>query len=144
MFNPLLIHKDNTPIKKICKNSLDFSIDSFDFSNSDIDTYISKNFIPELAKEDFNIIFLKDNLSDNYLELYGIILAYHIRLSAELQEKQYVPIVIISDLDGYILNKLEAKANILFTKNIFVVRNDVSSFNYFEKIFNELSSKPVI
>lgn len=134
-FKPLLIHKDNTPIK--C-NSIDFKIDSFDFGNSDLDTYISQEFIPKIVEKDFNILFIKDNLSDNYLELYGITLAYHIRLSNELGDKRLVPIVIISDVDGYILNKLTPMANILFTKNTFVVSNEISSYDYFEKVFEQI------
>lgn len=138
MFKPLLIHKDNTPIKNICQNSLIFSIDNFDFGNSDLDSFISKEFLPKLNQKDFNIIFIKDNLSNNYLELYGLILAYHIRLSIELGDKRFVPIVIISDVNGYILNKLTPMANILFTKNTFVARNEISSYDYFKKVFEQI------
>lgn len=141
MFKPLLIHKGNTPIKIKFDNanSFKFDIDCFDFSNSDLDTCISKKIISELIQKDFNIIFIKDNLSDNYLELYGIILAYHIRLSPELEEKRFIPIVVISDIDGYVLNKLEPLANILFTKNTFVVKNEISSLSYFQKVFNQIT-----
>ena len=142
MFKPLLIHKDNTPLKTQMKMLEKFDIESFDFGNSDLDTYISKIFLPKLQKKDFNILFIKDNLSDNYLELYGITLAYHIRLSAELENKRHVPIVIISDIDGYILNKLTPMANILFTKNTFVARNEISSYDYFKKVFEQI--KPFI
>lgn len=137
-FNPLLIHKDNTPLKTQVKILEKFDTESFDFGNSDLDTYISQKFIPIIAKKEFNILFIKDSLSDNYLELYGITLAYHIRLSAELGDKRFVPIVIISDVDGYILNKLTAMANILFTKNTFVARNEISSYDYFERVFEEI------
>ncbi|MBD3842281.1 MAG: response regulator [Campylobacterales bacterium] len=137
-FNPLLIHKDNTPLKTQVKVLEKFDIETFDFGNSDLDTYISKEFIPKILKREFNILFIKDNLSDNYLELYGIILAYHIRLSTELGDKRFVPIIIISDVDGYILNKLTPMANILFTKNTFVARNEIASYNYFEKVFEQI------
>lgn len=137
-FNPLLIHKDNTPLKTQVKILEKFDTESFDFGNSDLDTYISQKFIPIIAKKEFNILFIKDSLSDNYLELYGITLAYHIRLSAELGDKRFVPIVIISDVDGYILNKLTPMANILFTKNTFVARNEISSYDYFERVFEEI------
>ncbi len=142
MFKPLLVHKNNTPLKTQMKMLEKFDIESFDFGNSDLDTYISKIFLPKLQKKDFNILFIKDNLSDNYLELYGITLAYHIRLSAELENKRHVPIVIISDIDGYILNKLTPMANILFTKNTFVARNEISSYDYFKKVFEQI--KPFI
>lgn len=137
-FNALLIHKDNTPLKSKVKILEKFDIETFDFGNSDLDTYISQIFLPKLQQKEFNILFIKDNLSDNYLELYGITLAYHIRLSAELGDKRFVPIVIISDVDGYILNKLTPMANILFTKNTFVARNEISSYDYFERVFEEI------
>ena len=142
MFEPLLIYKEETLLNKKIENTEEFSIETFDFGNSDLDTYISQIFLPKLQKKEFNILFIKDNLSDNYLELYGIILAYHIRLSDELGNKRFVPIVIISDIDGYILNKLTPMANILFTKNTFVARNEISSYDYFEKVFEQI--KPFI
>jgi len=138
MFKTLLVHRDNTPLKNKIKILEKFDTESFDFGNSDLDTYISQKFIPKLQQKNFNIIFIKDNLSDNYLELYGITLAYHIRLSAELGDKRFVPIVIISDVDGYILNKLTPMANILFTKNTFVARNEISSYDYFERVFEQI------
>lgn len=142
-FNALLIHKDNTPLKSKVKILEKFDIETFDFGNSDLDTYISQKFIPKIIEKDFNIVFIKDNLSDNYLELYGITLAYHIRLSSELKAKRFIPIVIISDVDGYILNKLTPMANILFTRNTFVARNEITSYEYFEKVFEQVKSKPL-
>lgn len=143
MFKALLIHKDNTPLKSKVKILEKFDIETFDFGNSDLDTYISQKFIPKITEKDFNIVFIKDNLSDNYLELYGITLAYHIRLSSELEAKRFIPIVIISDVDGYILNKLTPMANILFTRNTFVARNEITSYEYFEKVFEQVKSKPL-
>ena len=147
MCNPLLIYANikifennipNTPIKNIAKNFISFSTDGISLADFDLDSHISQKIIPEIVKKEFNILFIKDNLSDNYLELYGITLAYHIRLSAELGDKRFVPIVVISDIDGYILNKLTPMANILFTKNTFVARNEISSYDYFEKVFEQI------
>jgi len=152
MCNPLLIYANikifeintpNTPIKNIAKNFISFSTDGISLADFDLDSHISQKIIPEIVKKEFNILFIKDNLSDNYLELYGITLAYHIRLSAELEDKRFVPIVIISDVDGYILNKLTPMANILFTKNTFVARNEIASHDYFEKVFEQIKSKPL-
>lgn len=142
MFKPLLIHKDNTPLSDnfTYSNSIKFSIDNFDFGNSDLDSFISQEFIPKLNQKDFNIVFIKDNLSDNYLELYGLTLAYHIRLNESLESKRFIPIVILSDVDGYILNKLTPLANILFTKNIFVAKNELASYQYFEKVFDQITA----
>ncbi|MCK5677610.1 MAG: hypothetical protein KAH72_03965 [Flavobacteriaceae bacterium] len=96
----------------------------FDLPNSEnIDEYISSKTILELNDTNFDVIYIKDNLSSNYLELYGIRVAYHIRLSQKLETERYVPIVILSDVDSHILNKLDPMARILFTKNIFIVKN---------------------
>lgn len=138
MFKPLLIYKGETLLDEKINASEEFNIETFDFGNSDLDTYISQEFIPTIAKKDFNILFIKDNLSDNYLELYGITLVYHIRLSSELGDKRLVPIVVLSDVDGYILNKLTPMANVLFTKNTFVDRNEILSYDYFEKVFKQI------
>jgi CheY-like chemotaxis protein len=122
----LLIHNDNTNL-----------VDSFDttikvvFSN-DVDRYIDDSIINKLEKEDFNIIYIKDNLSSNYLELYGLRVAYHIRLSDRLKDKKFVPIVILSDIDEIVLNRLEPMARILFTKNIFLIKNSKEAFDDFK------------
>ena len=151
MYNPLLIYSNiqinnksvpNTPLKEACSNSLLFSMDGFNLVDSDLDAFISKEIIPKINHSKFDVIFIKDNLSDNYLELYGVVLAYHIRLSEDLGDKQFVPIVILSDLDGYILNKLSAMAKILFTKNVFVAKNELATYLYFEKVFEQI--KPII
>jgi len=112
----LIIHNYNI-------DTTDFTEDIWFYLDGEIDRYISKEIIPQLNQSDVEVIFIKDNLSSNYLELYGLRVAYHIRLSQELGDKKYLPIVIISDLDSHTLNKLEPMANILFTKNIFIVKN---------------------
>ena len=97
-------------------NIIDIAFDDDIKFNSDdnIDKYISSNIIKEeLQKKEFNTIFIKDNLSSNYLELYGLRVAYHIRLSNELGNKRFVPIVIISDFDESTLNRFSKEANIL-------------------------------
>lgn len=92
---------------------------------SDIDEYISKGIITELAKQEFDVLYIKDNLSSNYLELYGLRVAYHIRLSdiKSFENKKYCPIVILSDFSSDKLNKFDQMANVLFTKNIFLIKN---------------------
>ncbi|WP_121628762.1 response regulator [Poseidonibacter antarcticus] len=79
-----------------------------------------KNILNEIKEKEFDIIYIKDRLTTNYMEFTGLLLAYHIRLSTELGYKKFVPIVIISDLDGFTLNKITSFAKILFTKSIFV------------------------
>jgi CheY-like chemotaxis protein len=76
--------------------------------------------LKDIKNNDYDIIYIKDSLSDNYMEFQGLLLAHHIRLSPELKEKRYLPIVIISPLDGMLINKLTSLSRILFTKNVFL------------------------
>ena len=119
MRDSLLIHHDNV----VCVDAFEDEI-YFDADETDIDSYINEEIIPQISKTPCDVIYIKDNLSVNYMELLGIRVAYHIRLSEELGEKRYLPIMIISEIDGYLLGKLSDEAHILFSKNIFVVKND--------------------
>lgn len=118
MNKSILVHNDNV-------QAIDSFLYSIKFSPtcSDIDEYISTDILKQIKSLDFEVIFIKDNLSGNYLEFYGLILAYHIRLSQDLGDKRYVPIVILSDLDGYIINRLTKVGQILFTKSVFIGPN---------------------
>ncbi len=132
--NSLLISKYNT-IDELFDNDI-----YFDLENEDIDKYITNDIIPQIKDQDCDVVFIKDNLSEHYLELYGLRVAYHIRLSEELKDKKYIPIVIISDLNSEVLNHLEPMANILFTKNIFIVKNDKKDIeDMLKKEFSSLS-----
>jgi len=134
MDKSLLIHAANTP-STVQELFLNENIINFNYSNdkySTIDEYISNDIIKQLTEKDFDLIYIKDTLSSNYLELYGLIVAYHIRLSAELKDKKYIPIVILSDIDGCALNKLEPMARILFTQNVFIIKNNKDALTEFQ------------
>jgi len=124
--NKLLIHNDNIAYKKIFENNIKLP------PVENIDNNISKNIIPQIQSSNCDIIFIKDNLSINYLELYGLRVAYHIRLSEELEDKRYLPIVILSDIDSYILNKIEPLSSIISTKNIFLEQNSPKSVELYD------------
>jgi DNA-binding NarL/FixJ family response regulator len=102
-------------------------------NNDDIDIYIS-NFVKGLALKEFDKIFIKDNLSSNYLELYGLRVAHHIRLSSELSDIQFLPIVIISDFDSATLNGFSKEANILFTDGIYICKNTKEDILKFQSL----------
>jgi len=107
----------------------------------DLDTYISKILINELSLKEFDTIFIKDNLSSNYLELYGLRVAYHIRLSSELANKRFAPIVIISDFDEATLNRFTHEANILFTEGIYLCKNTKDDIKKYQSLkLNALSN----
>jgi len=130
--NSLLIHNDNVAFIDSFEASIKFS------SSSDIDDYISNMILSEIKTKNPHIIFIKDNLSSNYLELYGLRLAYHIRFEEKLKS---VPTVILSDLNGFTLNRFEPMAKILLTQNVFVIENNKKAFDDFKKkkikAFNE-------
>ncbi len=124
--NNIVIHHNNTS-SRLFDNSIKFK------SSDDIDRYISDKVIPKLLEKDFDRIFIKDNLSTNYLELLGLRVAYHIRLSKkELGEKRFCPIIILSDLDSSTLNKFDPMARILFTKNVFISSNTKDEIEKFK------------
>jgi len=125
----ILVHNDNIFSLKYFKNRIKFSP-----SKSDIDKYISTDLLPEIKKREFDIIYIKDNLSSNYLELYGIRLAYHIRLSVELGDKRFIPIVIISDFKRDTLIRYDSMSNILLTQNIFLVQNNQTDIESIKKL----------
>ena len=118
MSNLLLIHNDNIANIENYQKQIRF-------------TNI-QNVLDELKEILFDTIFIKDSLSDNYLELQGVELAYHIRLSQELRAKHLSPIVILSDIDSYTLNKLNPIARILFTKNIYLISNTTEAIQKFQ------------
>lgn len=141
----VVIHHDN-----ICALDLFNSHIKFSLSEDDVDSYMCR-IIEELDEQNFEMIFIKDNLGANYRELFGIRMAYHIRLSEELGNKRFTPIVIISDFDAEQLNRFDPLAEILFSKNVFLINNakeaieKIQSFNIqnltTEEYENEFLSK---
>lgn len=88
--------------------------------NYSFDSHVT-DFLLEIIKPDvFDVIFLPFNLSEeNYLELLGLQLAYHIRLTP-LFCNTTTPIVFYGDEDAYQINKFSKLGGILFTKNVFI------------------------
>lgn len=126
----VVIHHDNICDLQIFDNPIKFIQ-----SSDDIDTYITDVVIKELKDLDNTAtIFIKDNLSSNYLELYGLRVAYHIRLSSELEKKRFTPIVIISDFNETTLNKFTQDANILFTDGIYLCKNTKEDIKKYQNL----------
>ncbi len=134
MHKILLIHNDNTPLKNIISNQIIFNPTIDDLNNSDIDKYISHEVIPQIQDRGFDVICIKDTLSENYIDFYGLVLAYHIRLSRELNENRLLPIVILSEINSYTINKISPIGNILFTKNVFLLENTLDSVEKIESL----------
>jgi CheY-like chemotaxis protein len=122
----ILIHYDNVIDSEFQVN--------IKFNGEDIDKYISNYINKELQNREFDKIFIKDNLSSNYLELYGLRVAYHIRLSSELENKRFAPIVIISDFDEATLNRFSQDANILFTEGVYLCKNTKEDIKKYQSL----------
>jgi len=126
----LIVHHDN-----VCElQPFAHHVKFLQGGTDDIDVYISNEIIKELAQKEFDTIFIKDNLSSNYLELYGLRVAYHIRLSSELGEKRFTPIVIISDFESDTLNKFAHEANILFTEGGYLCKNTKEEIHKYQSL----------
>jgi CheY-like chemotaxis protein len=61
------------------------------------------------------------------------VVAYHIRLSVELKIKKYISIVILSDIDGFTLNKITSISKVLFTQNIYLDLNNQKVIKKYKK-----------
>jgi len=129
-------NRDNKSIVIHCNNVVDveFENDIHFTTDDDVDAYISNKIIKELKSKEFDTIFIKDNLSSNYLELYGLRVAHHIRLSSELGDKRFIPIVIISDFDEAALCRFSFEANILFTEGIYLCKNTKEDILYLQSL----------
>ena len=126
----VIIHHDNVCDPQIFNYPIKFIQ-----SSEEIDTYISDDIInKELSLKEFDTIFIKDNLSLNYLELYGLRVAYHIRLSDKLGGKRFAPIVIISDFDTDALNKFAKESNLLFTEGIYLCKNTKEEIQKYQSL----------
>lgn len=121
--NALLIHNDNLPTRLIesFENSIKFNIglsqmmqEGFSFDR------IAHEFLEKHIKpKKFDVIFIPYTLSkQNYLELSGIRLALHIRLTPEFRHMR-VPIVFIGHESKEMIAKLSEFSSFLFTSGIF-------------------------
>ncbi len=135
-FNQSKISSKKTKTLKIHSNNvidIEFDDEILFQSSDEIDTYISC-IIKELVSKECDTIFIKDNLSSNYLELYGLRVAYHIRLSSELGNRRFVPIVIISDFEEATLNGFTKEANILFTEGTYICKNTKEEIEKYQSL----------
>jgi len=120
--NGLLIHNDNLPGNLIgtFTNTLKFNIpqsrmleEGFSF-----DKEVHKQVGEALNENYCNVIFLPYSLSDNYLELTGLRLVLHIRLTSEWNHTR-VPIVFIGHETPQQIAKISDMGSILFTTGVF-------------------------
>lgn len=132
----LLIHSNNTSFNSselfTLAEQFVFDVDS----DKDVDFYIHENLTNGLLKnklEQCDIVFIKTSLSNNYLEYLGLRLAYHIRLTKSLGNKNKIPIVLIGDEDFQFLASTYSEPSILLTKGIYLIKE---SYEFYIDILN--------
>lgn len=141
--NALLIHNDNLPtlLVEAFESSLKFNIglsqmmqDGFSFDR------VSHEFLERhLTSKQFDAIFIPYTLSNqNYLELSGIRLALHIRLTPEFRHMR-VPIIFIGHESKEQIAKLTEFPSFLFTSGIFSI--DKFEYESYLKIYDWLKHK---
>lgn len=142
----LLIHTNNTSFNRPELFSISeqyiFDVDY----DTDVDIYIDKI----LRYDDLNrkisevdIIFIKPSLSNNYLEYFGIRLAYHIRLTGALGSKCNIPIVFITEESIQFLARTYSEPSILFTEGIYFIKEAIEDYQRIINWFNEGLIKPL-
>jgi hypothetical protein len=141
--NALLIHNDNLPTRLVeaFESSFKFNIglsqmmqDGFSFDR------VSHEFLERhITSKQFETIFIPYTLSNqNYLELSGIRLALHIRLTPEFRHMR-VPIVFIGHETKEQIAKLTVFPSFLFTSGIF--STDKFEFKSYLRIYDWLKHK---
>ncbi|WP_343692621.1 hypothetical protein [Chitinophaga sp.] len=137
MSRPVLIHSNNSSLLSLFSETIHFQPSKN--SNLDIDSQLTAT-VEDLIRSNPTIIFIKISLSYNSLELLGIRLAYHIRLSGNnLIEK--LPIVFIGEesLDELLI--LSELSDIFSTRGIYLIKENTK---FVKQIFDSTHLYPGI
>lgn len=139
--NKFLIHSQNTPL--INSEIFNYSEQVVLFENSgtieDIDKYIHDSITVGSISSKIktaDIIFIKVGLSDNYLEYYGLRVAYHIRLTEILSKKSLVPIVFIGAESLQFIGQTAELPEIFFTEGIYLIEDNKSDVSRFISMYS--------
>ena len=147
--NKLLVHGNNTSF-----NRYDFftGTEQFVFDidiDKDVDLYINEILEMEITEglkkriEKSDIVFIKIALTQNYLEYFGLRLAYHIRLAKNLGEKSKIPIVFIAEESFQFLGSTCHEPSILFTKGIYLIKETLEDLEDIKNRYANGSIKPL-
>lgn len=118
MLNPVIIHNNNILLDDYQKISFD--------TDEQVNLNIERT-LDEIDKDfTYDVIVIKDSLSLNYLDFYGLLVLYHIRLSENFKGRLF-PIIVVSDLKILQINKLTSYARALFTKGVYFIENNPNS-----------------
>lgn len=120
--NCLLVHNGNSSLKNRIDKKIEFVFENK--KNSDLDKYITESIIPKIHTESFEVLIIKDILSSNPIDYYGIVLLMHIRLSLSIEQKKFIPIIIESNIPADLMNRINVLSNVLFTTNTYLSSAD--------------------
>jgi len=143
MINALLIHANNLnpdlidkfPGEKVV---IDYS-QSIQRSNFILDWFLHEELSKAFENKAYQVIFIPYTLSQqNYLELTGLRIAAHIRITDEFNHR-YVPIVFVGPETPEQIAKLSDLGNILFTSGIFSTTNQEA--DYLKSFFGRIMKK---
>lgn len=132
--NTILIHANNTTLTKdlFYSNNVVFSPNHHD----DIDIQLSVFVNKFLSPIEYNGIFIKANLSHNYLEYLGLRLALHIRFSTQHPQLSSLPLIIITEETFEELSKLFEYPEFLSTEGIYFTTESKSTINKYLQLID--------
>ena len=114
-----------------------FNVDS---DVQDVDYYINEQLTQGFLSSKINssdIVFIKVALSQNYLEYWGIRLAYHIRLTQLLKEKSFIPIIFVAEESYQFLGITCGMPEILFTEGVYLMKDSPQEYNRILKLYDD-------
>jgi CheY-like chemotaxis protein len=128
---PILIHNDNTYLlKKFHDNS--WLSEKFSPSEKlDIDVQLSGFIDSCVAKRNVSAIFIKITLSTNYLELVGLRMGIHIRLSRIYPDIQNLPIIFLGEEKFEEITRVYKYSEILCSSGVYLVSEGRKEINWF-------------
>lgn len=137
----VLIHSQNSSFTQPSVFPVQEQINMFETKDfEDVDEYIhqvlsTSEYLNLLSKAE--VVFIKLGLSENYLEYYGLRVAYHIRLSLSLSINHDVPIVLIGEESVTFIGLTTDLSQILFTNGIYLIKESKEDFVTIRNNFNK-------
>lgn len=128
---PILIHNDNTYLLKAFHERSWFTEKFSPSDNTDLDVQLSGFIDNFLINRDVSAIFIKINLSANYLEFVGLRLGIHIRLSRIYPDIQNLPIVFLGEESFEEITRIYGYSQILCGSGIYLVSEIRKDVNYY-------------
>ncbi len=105
-----------------------------DNQDVNIDQSLEDKILQEIKNETFDIFCIPINLDDSVINFDGIRLGMHTRLTEELGNKRFKPIVFLGELTPEQINKINPVGRFLFSKGVYYCQNNKESIvNFLNK-----------